>query len=136
MTLPPITHRFCVAPMMDWSDRHCRALHRVLTRHALLYTEMVTTGALLHGDVARHLAHEDDAPVALQIGGSEPSDVAAAARLAQAWGYDEVNLNCGCPSERVQRGVRSRAFDHGVFPAKDAWVYEFDQRYLRDVETA
>ena len=97
--------RLSVAPMMDWTDRHCRYFHRLLTRHTRLYTEMVTTGALLHGDVPRHLDFSaEEHPVALQLGGSEPADLAACARLAQQWGYDEVNLNCGCPSERVQRG--------------------------------
>ncbi len=92
--------------MMDWTDRHCRVLHRLLSRHTRLYTEMVTTGALLHGDVARHLDFSDEEhPVALQLGGSEPEDLAHCARLAEQWGYDEVNLNCGCPSERVQRGA-------------------------------
>jgi tRNA-dihydrouridine synthase A len=95
-----------VAPMMDWTDRHCRYFHRLITRHTRLYTEMVTTGALLHGDVPRHLDFDAaEHPVALQLGGSEPGDLAACARLAQRWGYDEVNLNCGCPSERVQRGA-------------------------------
>ena len=97
--------RLSVAPMMDWTDRHCRYFHRLITRRARLYTEMVTTGALLHGDVPRHLDfNEAEHPVALQLGGSEPDDLAACARLAAQWGYDEVNLNCGCPSERVQRG--------------------------------
>ena len=92
--------------MMDWTDRHCRFFHRLLTRRTRLYTEMVTTGALLHGDVPRHLGYDPvEHPVALQLGGSEPEDLARCARLAQAWGYDEVNLNCGCPSERVQRGA-------------------------------
>jgi tRNA-dihydrouridine synthase A len=92
--------------MMDWTDRHCRYFHRQLSRHARLYSEMITTGALLHGDQARHLDFDAaEHPVALQIGGSEPADLAAGARLAQQWGYDEVNLNCGCPSERVQRGA-------------------------------
>jgi tRNA-dihydrouridine synthase A len=92
--------------MMDWSDRHCRYFHRLITRRARLYTEMVSTGALLHGDVARHLDFDPaEQPLALQLGGSEPADLAACARLAQRWGYDEVNLNCGCPSERVQRGA-------------------------------
>ncbi len=92
--------------MMDWTDRHCRYLHRLLTRHTRLYTEMVTTGALLHGNVPRHLDfNAEEHPVALQLGGSEPADLALCAKLAQQWGYDEVNLNCGCPSERVQRGA-------------------------------
>jgi len=95
-----------VAPMMDWTDRHCRFLHRLLSRHALLYTEMVTTGALIHGDVPRHLRfNAEEHPVALQLGGSEPADLAHCAKLGEDWGYDEVNLNCGCPSERVQRGA-------------------------------
>jgi tRNA-dihydrouridine synthase A len=92
--------------MMDWTDRHCRYFHRLLTRRTLLYTEMVTTGALLHGDVPRHLDFDaSEHPVALQLGGSEPADLAQCAKLARQWGYDEVNLNCGCPSERVQRGA-------------------------------
>jgi tRNA-dihydrouridine synthase A len=92
--------------MLDWTDRHCRYFHRLLTRHALLYTEMVTTGALMHGDVARHLRfNAEEHPVALQLGGSEPADLAHCAKLGQEWGYDEINLNCGCPSERVQRGA-------------------------------
>jgi tRNA-dihydrouridine synthase A len=95
-----------VAPMMDWTDRHCRMFHRQITRHSWLYTEMVTTGALLHGDVARHLDfNQEEHPVALQLGGSEPADLAKSAKLGQQWGYDEINLNCGCPSERVQRGA-------------------------------
>jgi len=92
--------------MMDWSDRHCRFFHRLITRDTLLYTEMVTTGALIHGDISRHLAyHDDEHPVALQLGGSEPADLAHCAKLGEQWGYDEINLNCGCPSERVQRGA-------------------------------
>jgi tRNA-dihydrouridine synthase A len=92
--------------MMDWTDRHCRYFHRLLTRRTRLYTEMATTGALLHGDVPRHLDFSDEErPLALQLGGSEPDDLARCARLAERWGYDEVNLNCGCPSERVQRGA-------------------------------
>ena len=90
---------------MDWTDRHCRFFHRLLTRRTRLYTEMVTTGALLHGDVPRHLDFDPaEQPVALQLGGSEPVELAAAARLGERWGYAEINLNCGCPSERVQRG--------------------------------
>jgi len=92
--------------MMDWTDRHCRYFHRLLSRHALLYTEMVTTGALLHGDVERHLRfNAEEHPVALQLGGSEPADLAHCAVLGEQWGYGEINLNCGCPSERVQRGA-------------------------------
>jgi tRNA-dihydrouridine synthase A len=94
------------APMMDWSDRHCRYFFRQLTRRAPVYTEMVATGALLHGDAARHLAfHGLEHPVALQLGGSDPQELARCARLGERWGYDEINLNCGCPSERVQRGA-------------------------------
>ena len=92
--------------MMDWTDRHCRFFHRLITRRTRLYTEMVTTGALRHGDVPRHLDHDDDEhPRALQLGGSEPDELAHSARLGERWGYDEINLNCGCPSERVQRGA-------------------------------
>jgi tRNA-dihydrouridine synthase A len=106
MNQPLNPWRLSVAPMMDWTDRHCRYFHRQLTRHTRLYTEMVTTGALLHGDVPRHLDfNAEEHPLALQLGGSEPADLAACARLAQQWGYDEINLNCGCPSERVQRGA-------------------------------
>jgi tRNA-dihydrouridine synthase A len=98
--------KISVAPMMDWTDRHCRVFHRQITRHTWLYTEMVTTGALVHGDVARHLRYDEiEHPVALQLGGSDPADLATSAKLGQEWGYDEINLNCGCPSERVQRGA-------------------------------
>jgi tRNA-dihydrouridine synthase A len=98
--------RLSVAPMMDWTDKHCRYFHRLLSRHALLYTEMVTTGALIHGDVARHLDfNAEEQTLALQLGGSEPADLARCAVLGQQWGYAEINLNCGCPSERVQRGA-------------------------------
>ena len=109
MSLNPMNttnRRISVAPMMDWTDRHCRMFHRQISRHTWLYTEMVTTGALLHGDVARHLDFNDEEhPVALQLGGSEPDALAQSARLGQRWGYDEINLNCGCPSERVQKGA-------------------------------
>jgi tRNA-dihydrouridine synthase A len=98
--------RVCTAPMMDWSDSHCRYFFRQLAPRALVYTEMITTGALIHGDVARHLRfHADEHPVALQLGGSDPLELAHCARLGEEWGYDEINLNCGCPSERVQRGA-------------------------------
>ena len=91
--------------MMDWTDRHCRVLHRTLTSRAVLYTEMLTTGAVLHGDRARLLAfNAAEHPVALQLGGSEPADLAEAARIGEAEGYDEINLNVGCPSDRVQSG--------------------------------
>jgi tRNA-dihydrouridine synthase A len=92
--------------MIDVTDRHCRYFHRLLAPRARLYTEMITTGALLHGDVARHLDFDPcEHPVALQLGGSEPDALAACARLGEKWGYDEIDLNCGCPSERVQRGA-------------------------------
>jgi len=95
----------CVAPMMDWTDRHCRFFHRQISRHTLLYTEMLTTGAVLHGDRERLLGFTPaEHPVALQLGGSEPADLAAAARIGEEWGYDEINLNVGCPSDRVQSG--------------------------------
>ncbi|MFM1991369.1 MAG: hypothetical protein RJA99_4326 [Pseudomonadota bacterium] len=98
--------RFCVAPMMDWTDRHCRYFHRQLSGRARLYTEMVTTGAVLHGDLERLLGFDPaEQPVALQLGGSEPDALAAAARTGERYGYAEINLNCGCPSERVQRGA-------------------------------
>lgn len=91
---------------MEWTDRHCRYFHRQLSRQARLYTEMVTTSALLHGDAPRHLDFDSaEHPLALQLGGSEPDELARCARLGQRWGYDEINLNCGCPSERVQRGA-------------------------------
>ncbi len=98
-------HKFAVAPMMDWTDSHCRVLHRALTRRTLLYTEMVTADAILHGDRARLLGFDGcEHPVALQLGGSEPEALAQAARIAEDFGYDEVNLNVGCPSDRVQSG--------------------------------
>jgi tRNA-dihydrouridine synthase A len=92
--------------MMDWTDRHCRFLHRLISPRARLYTEMITSGALLHGNMERHLDFDAaEHPLALQLGGSEPDELARCARLALRWGYDEVNLNCGCPSPRVQRGA-------------------------------
>ncbi|MFG1375991.1 tRNA dihydrouridine(20/20a) synthase DusA [Xanthobacter autotrophicus] len=96
---------FSVAPMMDWTDRHCRAFHRTLSRQARLYTEMVTAPAILHGDRARLLGFSpDEHPVAVQLGGSDPADLAQAARVCADFGYDEINLNVGCPSDRVQGG--------------------------------
>jgi len=97
--------RFSVAPMMDWTDRHCRVFHRQLTSRALLYSEMLTTGAVIHGDRDHLLGFDNcEHPVALQLGGSEPTELAEAARIGEAFGYDEINLNCGCPSDRVQSG--------------------------------
>lgn len=101
----PIDRRLCVAPMMDWTDRHCRYFMRCLTRHSLLYTEMVTAAALLHGDTDRLLAFDPaEQPVALQLGGSDPQALAQAAKLGEQAGYLEINLNVGCPSDRVQSG--------------------------------
>ena len=98
--------RLCVAPMIDVTDRHTRYLHRLIAPRARVYTEMITTGALLHGDLARHLDfNAPECPVALQLGGSAPADLAYGAKLGERWGYDEINLNCGCPAERVQRGA-------------------------------
>jgi tRNA-dihydrouridine synthase A len=97
--------RFSVAPMMEWTDRHCRFFHRLFTRRALLYTEMLTTGAIIHGDRDRLLKfNRAEHPVAIQLGGSDPKALAACARIAEEFGYDEVNLNVGCPSDRVQEG--------------------------------
>src|SRR6478672_3544776 len=98
-------HRFSIAPMMEWTDRHCRFFHRLLTRRALLYTEMITTGAVLRGDRARLLAFDPaEHPVAVQLGGSDPRALAESARICGDLGYDEINLNVGCPSDRVQEG--------------------------------
>jgi tRNA-dihydrouridine synthase A len=100
-----LTHRFSVAPMMDWTDRQCRVFHRQLSRRARLYTEMLTTGAVIHGDRARLLGFDaNEHPVALQLGGSHPRDLADAARIGEDFGYDEINLNVGCPSDRVKDG--------------------------------
>jgi tRNA-dihydrouridine synthase A len=97
--------RFCAAPMMDWTDRHCRTFHRLMTRRGRLYTEMLTSGAILHGDRQRLLAFDAcEHPVALQLGGSDPRDLALAAKIGEDFGYDEINLNVGCPSDRVRDG--------------------------------
>jgi tRNA-dihydrouridine synthase A len=99
------SHRLCIAPMMDWTDRHCRFFLRLISRRARLYTEMITAPALAHGDVPHHLDFDPaEHALALQLGGSDPAELAHAARLGAAYGYDEINLNCGCPSERVQTG--------------------------------
>jgi tRNA-dihydrouridine synthase A len=100
-----LADRFSVAPMMDWTDRHCRVFHRLMTRRAKLYTEMLTTGAIIHGDRARLLGFDaSEHPVALQLGGSDPRDLATAAKIGEDFGYDEINLNVGCPSDRVKDG--------------------------------
>jgi tRNA-dihydrouridine synthase A len=105
-TTNDLNRRFCVAPMMDWTDRHCRYFHRLISRHAVLYTEMVTTGALLHAQPERFLRFSQaEHPVALQLGGSVPSELTTCTRMAEEWGYDEVNLNVGCPSDRVQNNM-------------------------------
>ena len=99
------TYRFSVAPMMDWTDRHCRMFHRALSKDALLWTEMVTADAVIHGDRGRLIGFSDaEHPVVLQLGGSDPAKLAEASRIAEEFGYDEVNINCGCPSDRVQSG--------------------------------
>jgi len=98
-------YRFSVAPMMDWTDRHCRVFHRLMTRRARLYTEMLTTGAIIHGDRRRLLGFDaSEHPVALQLGGSDPRDLATSAKIGEDFGYDEINLNVGCPSDRVKDG--------------------------------
>ena len=100
-----LDRRFCIAPMMDWTDRHCRVFHRLMTRRARLYTEMLTTGAIIHGDRQRLLGFDAcEHPVALQLGGSDPHDLAKAAKIGEDFGYDEINLNVGCPSDRVKDG--------------------------------
>src|ERR1700737_1754143 len=97
--------RFSIAPMMEWTDRHCRFFHRLLTRRARIYTEMITTAAVLYGDRARLLAYDPaEHPLALQLGGSHPHELAQCAEIAADFGYDEINLNVGCPSDRVQEG--------------------------------
>ncbi|SEE53296.1 tRNA dihydrouridine(20/20a) synthase DusA [Bradyrhizobium erythrophlei] len=100
-----LDHRFSVAPMMEWTDQHCRVFHRLMSRRARLYTEMLTTGAVIHGDRARLLSFDaSEHPVALQLGGSDPHDLATAAQIGEDFGYDEINLNVGCPSDRVKSG--------------------------------
>ena len=101
----PVNRRFSIAPMMDLTYRYCRHFHRLLSRQSLLYTEMVTSGALIYGDRPRHLQfHSAEHPVALQLGGSDPAELATAVNIASSYCYDEINLNCGCPSDRVQSG--------------------------------
>lgn len=101
-----LDYRFSVAPMMDWTDRHCRAFHRELSSGALLYTEMVTADAVIHGERERLIGFSDvEHPVAIQLGGNEPGKLKEAAKICEDFGYDEVNLNCGCPSDRVQSGA-------------------------------
>ncbi|MFA5982683.1 MAG: tRNA dihydrouridine(20/20a) synthase DusA [Methylococcaceae bacterium] len=103
-TIKPV-HTFCIAPMLDWTDRHCRFFHRLLSKQTMLYTEMLTTGALIHGNHQEFLAfNQEEHPLALQLGGSNPRELAICAKMAEDYGYDEVNLNVGCPSDRVQNG--------------------------------
>ena len=101
-----ISRKFCVAPMLDWTDRHCRYFLRLISQHAMLYTEMLTTGAIIHGDSDYHLQmNAFEHPVALQLGGNNPQDLAIASKMAAQYAYAEINLNCGCPSDRVQNGM-------------------------------
>lgn len=124
----PLDRRLSVAPMLDWTDRYCRYFLRLLSRHTLLYTEMVTTGAIIHGDRARFLRFDvSEHPIALQLGGSDPADLAHCARLGAQYGYDEINLNVGCPSDRVQSGsfgaclmAEPRIVAEGVAAMRDA----------------
>ena len=106
MNATAVNRRFCLAPMMDQSDRHCRYLWRLITQRSLLYTEMVTSSALIHGRDRERFLHfnQEEHPIALQLGGSDPDELANCAKLGEKWGYDEINLNCGCPSDRVQNG--------------------------------
>lgn len=105
-TNQPLNRRFTAAPMMDWSDSHCRSFWRLLSKHTVFYSEMITTGAIIHGDRKRFLDfNAAEHPLALQLGGSDPKALAECARIAEDWGYDEINLNCGCPSDRVQNGM-------------------------------
>lgn len=121
------THKLCVAPMMDWTDRWCRNFHRQFSANALLYTEMLTTGALLRGDAAKHLRFDPiEHPVALQLGGSDPAALARCAEMGEAEGYDEINLNCGCPSDRVQTG------SFGAVLMKDARLVAECVKAMRD----
>ena len=113
--------RLSVAPMLDWTDRHCRYFHRLLSKNVLLYTEMVNVNAILHGDAHRHLDfNAAEHPIVLQLGGSEPDLLARCAKIAQNWGYDEVNINCGCPSERVQSGAFGACLMHEPYLVADA----------------
>ncbi len=114
MTTPLETaRRLSVAPMLDWTDRHCRYFHRLLSKNVLLYTEMVNVNAIIHGDRARHLDfNPNEHPIVLQLGGSDPVLLARSSSIAREWGYDEVNINCGCPSERVQSGAFGACLMH------------------------
>ena len=123
-------HQFSIAPMLDWTDRHCRYFHRLMTKQALLYTEMVTTGAIIHGDKPRHLDfNPEEHPVALQLGGSDPKDLATCSKMGQEWGYDEINLNVGCPSDRVQSG------SFGACLMKDPNIVSDCVKAMRDAVT-
>jgi len=104
VSITPLNRKFSVAPMLDWTDRHCRYFLRLMSKHTLLYTEMVTTGAIIYGKGDYLGYNQEEHPVAVQLGGSDPSDMAKCAELSQARGYDEVNINVGCPSDRVKNG--------------------------------
>ncbi len=130
MTDPPTTSRIAVAPMMDWTDRHCRYFMRLLNSSALLYTEMVTAAAIVHGDAERLLGFDNaEHPVALQLGGSDPAQMAAATATAAAYGYDEININVGCPSDRVQSGLFG-----ACLMAKPALVAECYKAMMRETD--
>ncbi len=125
-----LSHRLCIAPMMDWTDRHCRYFLRLISKRARLYTEMITSAALVHGDLPHHLDFDPaEHPIALQLGGSDPAVLAHGAKLGARWGYDEINLNCGCPSERVQKG------SYGACLMGDPAVVAEGVRAMRDAVT-
>jgi tRNA-dihydrouridine synthase A len=105
LAITPFDHKFSVAPMLDWTDKHCRYFHRLMSKHAVLYTEMVTTGALIHGKGDYLAFNEQEHPLVLQLGGSNPAEMARCAKMAEQRGYDAVNINVGCPSDRVQNGM-------------------------------
>ena len=111
------TPHLSIAPMMAWTDRHCRYFHRLISPNSVLYSEMVTTGALIHGDQEKHLAfNTQEHPVVLQLGGNDPKDLAFSAKIGEKYGYDEINLNCGCPSDRVQNGAFAVSYTHLTLP--------------------
>lgn len=130
-SIHPVSRRFSIAPMMEYTDRFCRHFHRLLSRRSLLYTEMVTSGALIYGDRPRHLQfHSAEHPVALQLGGSDPLELATAVNIASSYCYDEINLNCGCPSDRVQSGK------FGAILMKDPGLVAQCFQAMQEVSTA